>query len=73
VIALVTGFLATIISIGFRFRSLDASTGASGPYDFTVRNGHIRLCDLRVHRNPSHVRDDRDTPLWRDGMRALCG
>ena len=35
--ALVTGFLATIIDVGFRFRQLDASTGTSGPHDFTVR------------------------------------
>jgi hypothetical protein len=34
---LVTGFLATIISFGFRFRQLDASTGASDPNDFAVR------------------------------------
>jgi len=33
----VTGFLATIINVGFRFRQLDASTGASDPNDFTVR------------------------------------
>ncbi|WP_157676586.1 hypothetical protein [Afipia sp. GAS231] len=35
---LVTGFLATIIRFGFRFRRLDASTGASDPNDFAVRN-----------------------------------
>jgi hypothetical protein len=34
---LVTGFLATIIGVGFRFRQLDASTGASDPHDFAVR------------------------------------
>jgi hypothetical protein len=34
---LVTGFLATIINVGFRFRQLDASTGASDPNDFAVR------------------------------------
>jgi hypothetical protein len=28
--ALVTGFVATIINVSFRFRQLDASTGASG-------------------------------------------
>jgi hypothetical protein len=38
VIVLVTGFLVTIACLGFRFRSLDASTGASDPHDFTVRN-----------------------------------
>ncbi len=35
--ALVTGFLATIVYFSFRFRQLDASTGTSGPHDFTVR------------------------------------
>ena len=34
---LVTGFLATIVSFSFRFRQLDASTGASDPNDFAVR------------------------------------
>jgi hypothetical protein len=34
---LVTGFLATIIIGSFRFRQLDASTGASDPNDFAVR------------------------------------
>src|SRR4029077_10439223 len=38
VVALVTGFLATIVVGSFRFRKLDASTGASGPHVFTVRN-----------------------------------
>jgi hypothetical protein len=37
-IVLVIGFLATIVSFSFRFRQLDASTGASDPNDFTVRN-----------------------------------
>ena len=41
-IVLVTGFLATIISLSFRFRQLDASTGASDPNDFTVRKGRAR-------------------------------
>ena len=34
---LVTGFLATIVCFSFRLRQLDASTGTSGPHDFTVR------------------------------------
>src|ERR1700716_4729341 len=42
VIVLVTGFLATIISVGFRFRQLDASTGASDPNDFAVRSRRAR-------------------------------
>ena len=43
---------------------LDASVGASGPHDFTVRVGAVRL---RAPPRPLHpapnVRDDRDTPL----------
>src|SRR5882757_2068477 len=39
---LVTGFLATIASFSFRFRQLDASTGASDPNDFTVRKCRAR-------------------------------
>ena len=39
---LVTGFLATIISVSFRFHRLDASTGASDPNDFAVRKCHAR-------------------------------
>jgi hypothetical protein len=45
-------------------RQLDASVGASGPHDFTVRGGAVRQ---RAHPRPLHpapnVRDDRDTPL----------
>src|SRR5712672_3318318 len=52
--ALVTGFLATIIpEKRFASRCLDASTGASGPHDFTVRNDGVRLSPPRVHRSPS--------------------
>ena len=49
---------------------LDASVGASGPHDFAVRIGAVRL---RAPSRPPHpapyVRDDRETPLmWaRDG------
>ena len=45
------------------FTALDASVGASGPHDFAVRIGSVRLRCLRVHRTPPHVRDDRETPL----------
>jgi len=47
---LVTGFLVTIACFSFRFRSLDASTGASDPNDFAVR-----VCRARQsqHQRPS--------------------
>ena len=50
---------------------LDASTGASDPNDFTVRNGCARLSHHRVHRIPPRVSDDPDTPLVWDGMAEL--
>jgi hypothetical protein len=42
----VTGFLATIAYVGFRLRSLDASTGASDPHDFTVHNAALVSRDI---------------------------
>jgi hypothetical protein len=48
---------------------LDASIGAPGPHDFAVR---FTRCSSKAHRRPPHpapnVRDDRETPLIRDGM-----
>jgi hypothetical protein len=68
---LVTGFLATIISFSFRFRRLDASTGASDPNDFTVRKNHARQSQPHVHRIPPHGRDDRDRPSCRGRQAEL--
>ena len=59
---LVTGFLATIAIGNFRFRRLDASTGASDPHDFAVRCRCARLTHCRVHRSLPHVRDDGQRP-----------
>ena len=49
------------------FRQLDASVGASGPHDFAVRTSAVRQRRIHVHRIPPRVRDDRETPLCRDG------
>jgi hypothetical protein len=46
-----------------KFRELDASVGASGPHDFSVRFRTVRYRRFHVHRIPSRVRDDRETPL----------
>ena len=43
--------------------TLDASIGASGPHDFTVRIRTVRQRHIRVHRIPSRACDDRETPL----------
>jgi hypothetical protein len=45
------------------FHQLDASIGASGPHDFAVRISAVRQGRIHVHRIPSRVRDDRETPL----------
>ena len=47
-------------------RKLDTSVEVSGPHDFAVRLSAIRQEHIRVHRIPSRVRDDRDTPLGWD-------
>ena len=60
---LVTGFLATIIDVGFRFRQLDASTGASDPTDFTVRKCRARQSRPCVHRISPHVVTIASAPL----------
>src|ERR1700690_2166624 len=50
-------------------RELDASVGASGPHDFTVRLKCIRHSTKASTASRSNVRDDRDTPphMGRDG------
>jgi hypothetical protein len=50
-LALVTGFLATIISRGFRFHT-------TSPYAFAT----LVSRSISVHRIPPHGRDDRDRP-----------
>jgi hypothetical protein len=45
-------------------RQLDASVGASGPHDFTVRVNAARLASLPRPPHPApNVRDDREAPL----------
>src|SRR6266436_2944416 len=47
----VTGFLATVIPEKPASQKLDASIGASGPHDFTVRISRARQSQ---HLRPSH-------------------
>jgi len=50
---------------------LDASVGASGPHDFAVRIDAHRLgASIRPSHPALHVRDDRDTPLFKRGGTA---
>src|SRR5258708_27847697 len=49
-------------------QKLDAGIEASGPHDLTVRNRRVRLHAAASTASRSYVRDDRDTPLFRDGM-----
>src|SRR3954470_13509174 len=63
VLSPVTGLFATVASRIVSAR-LDASVGASGPHDFAVRKPASFVFRCRcVHRIPSRVRDDRETPL----------
>jgi hypothetical protein len=46
------------------FRKLDASVGASGPHDFTVREKRASSSALSRPLHPApNVRDDREAPL----------
>ena len=55
---------------GSRAPRVDASTEASGPHAFVVRDSTVRQRRLRIHRNPPLVRDDGQRPSSRDGMAA---
>src|SRR5439155_24806601 len=69
----VIGFLATVAPEKLASQQLDASAEASGPHVFAVRISTLRRRHFRVHRNPSHVRGDHDTPLWiGTGCREIC-
>ncbi len=68
---LVTGILATIISFGFRFRQLDASTGASDPNDFAVRKRRARQSLPHVHRSLPLVCDDGLRPSGGTGWQEF--
>jgi hypothetical protein len=70
-IILVTGFVATIAGFSLRFRRLDASTGASDPNDFAVRNSALVFRTIASTASPPHVRDDGQRPSARDGMAEL--
>jgi hypothetical protein len=52
------------------FRQLDASVGASGPHDFTVRVGAARLASPKRPPHPAPTFVTTRTPLLRDGMRG---
>ncbi len=70
-IVLVTGFLATIASFGFRFRQLDASTGASDPNDFAVRKCRARQSQHQRPSLPAPRLRRWPTPLWWDRMAGV--
>ena len=67
-LSLVIGFLATIVPEKLASQELDASTEATGPHAFVVRDSTVRQRRLRVHRTPPLVRDDGQRPSSRDGM-----
>ena len=71
VVALVTGFLATIVLGGFRLRQLDASTGASGPHDFAVRiSPFVWRADASTATCPSFATMANAPLAGQDGARS---
>jgi hypothetical protein len=62
-----TGFVATVIPEKLASQDLDASIGASGPHDFSVRFSAVRYRRVRVHCILTRVRDDREPPLCGTG------
>ena len=52
VLSPVNGFFATVIPEKLASQELDASTAASGPHDFAVRSGHVRLAHLSASTAP---------------------
>src|ERR1700710_3326048 len=70
--ALVTGFLATIIpEKRLLLKGLDASTGTSGPHDFTVRSRHARQSQPSRPPLPAPRLRRWPTPLWWDRMAGV--
>jgi hypothetical protein len=63
---------ATVAPKKLASQELDASVGASGPHDFTVRNeprsSVVAPTSTASHRN---VRDDREPPLIRRETRGF--
>jgi hypothetical protein len=60
----VTGFLATVIPEKLASHELDTSIGVSGPHDFAVRIGAVRLsCTAASTASHRAFRDDREPPL----------
>jgi hypothetical protein len=70
----VTGFLATVISGKVCFpRNLTPAPGRQAHTTSPYARGHTRLCGLRVHRIPSRVCDDRETPSeWNGTTTVYC-
>src|SRR5882757_6430140 len=71
--ALVTGFLATIIpEKRLLLKGLDASTGTSGPHDFTVRSRRARQSQPSRPPLPAPTSATMAyAPLWWDRMAGV--
>ena len=68
----VTGFLATVICESFGLpRNLTPTPGRQAHTTSPYARGHTRLCGLRVHRIPSRVCDDRETPSEWNGTKVV--
>src|SRR6202030_3308123 len=62
------GSLAPVVSQGLTPQTLAPASGRQDHTTLPSASSAFVLCAISVHRNPLHVRDDRETPLWRNGM-----
>jgi hypothetical protein len=66
VLSPVTGFVATVAREKLASHELDASVGASGPHDFTVRFSAVRQRHIHVHHTLPRVVTIASRPSWWD-------
>jgi hypothetical protein len=67
VLSPVTGFLATVTSLGLILRNLAPAPGRQDHTTSPSAESALVSRAPRVHRIPPHVRDDRETPLISGG------
>ena len=65
------GLVVTVAREKLASHELDASIGASGPHDFTVRIRTVRQRRIRVHRIPPASVTIAKRPSYRDGTKPL--
>src|SRR5229473_3113687 len=70
VLSPVPRLIDTVVS-GVASANLTPASGCQNDTTSPSASGRVRLARCRVHRIPPRVRDDRETPLYRDGTVRL--